>query len=304
MNPLLPWASNQLDISQHSKKHLATPVSVAGADHAKGQQQDNRRTTAGQKRNERRTRPGHPARPPKAGQSGQQQDNSKAKRGQNPATEPGHRVQSVRPGFHPISMSISQAAGVLLRRLKCHCFATPGFQSGHFVPPTAMLQTVSESEQMTYILIFGFAVSCSHLQPLAATCSDSHLQPLVPQASKFQYCQYCTLRSLCKNCKISSSLALQKVRILFSEKSWIFFLSRLFLREFGRLAALTVSILACPQMCEVQNPKSQEAGASGSGGLNVRRTALQKSWFSSNCMRRNHDILRTDVAFTRRCQTK
>ena len=56
---------------------------------------------------------------------------------------------------------------------------------------------------------------CSHLQPLAATCSGSHLQPLVTQASKFQHC---TLSSLCKNCKISSSLALQKIRI-YSRKS-------------------------------------------------------------------------------------
>ena len=33
----------------------------------------------------------------------------------------------------------------------------------------------SESEQMTYLLIFGFAVICSHLQPLAQAATCSHL---------------------------------------------------------------------------------------------------------------------------------
>ena len=32
--------------------------------------------------------------------------------------------------------------------------------------------------------------------------------------------------------------------------------------------ALTVFILACPQVCKVQSPKSQEGGVSGSGVLN------------------------------------
>ena len=65
---------------------------------------------------------------------------------------------------------------------------------------------------MTYILIFGFAVTCSHLlrQPLG-----SHLQPLVTQASKLQHC---TLSSSSKKCKVSSSLALQKLGI-YSPKS-------------------------------------------------------------------------------------
>ena len=60
---------------------------------------------------------------------------------------------------------------------------------------------------------------CSHLQPLAQAATwqpiGGHLQPLVTQASK---CQHCTLSSLFKNCKISSSLALQKFG-LFSRES-------------------------------------------------------------------------------------
>ena len=69
---------------------------------------------------------------------------------------------------------------------------------------------------------------CGHLQPLAATCSGSHLQPLVTQASKFQHC---TLSSLCKNCKISSSLALQNFRI-YSRKSLGLFLRRTALQKY------------------------------------------------------------------------
>ena len=46
------------------------------------------------------------------------------------------------------------------------------------------------------------------------------------------------------------------------------FSSCLFLREFGRVAALTAFILACPQVCKVQSPKSQEGGVSGLGVLN------------------------------------
>ena len=45
------------------------------------------------------------------------------------------------------------------------------------------------------------------------------------------------------------------------------FSSCLFLREFGRVAALTVFIRACPQMCKVQSPKSQEGGGQWLGSL-------------------------------------
>ena len=108
---------------------------------------------------------------------------------------------------------------------------------------------------------------CNHLQPLAATCSGSHLaatlQPLVTQTSKFQHC---TLSSLCKKCKISSSLALQKFRI-YSRKSLGLF------HDFS-------------------------ARSSGKNRNFFAEQHCRNLGFLQNCMRRNHDILRTDVAVT------
>ena len=73
---------------------------------------------------------------------------------------------------------------------------------------------------------------CNHLQPLAATCSGSHLaatlQPLVTQTSKFQHC---TLSSLCKKCKISSSLALQSLEFILGKVLDYFMISPRAARE-------------------------------------------------------------------------
>ena len=101
------------------------------------------------------------------------------------------------------------------------------------------------------------------LKSLAATCSGSYLQPLVAQTSKFQHC---TLSSLRKNCKISSPLPLQKFGI-YSRKSIGLF------HDFSARSSRENRNFFAERHC-------------------------RRLGFLQNCVRRNHDILRTEVAVT------
>ena len=96
---------------------------------------------------------------------------------------------------------------------------------------------------------------CSHLQPLAQAAT---WQPLVTQARKLQHC---TLSSLCKNGKTSSSLALQK---------FVFFLGKI-------LDYFMIS------------PRAARENT----GISSQSSIVEILVFF-----RNHDILRTEVAVT------
>ena len=124
--------------------------------------------------------------------------------------------------------------------------------------PLLSLCFAKQTPSSPYQATFRDFCLCIHLQPLAQAAI---WQPL---AATCHSSKHCTLSSLCKSCKISSWLALQKFGTYYRKSLGLF-------HGFSELSSGENRNFFAEQHC-------------------------RNLGFLQNCVRRNHDILRTEVA--------